>query len=504
MNEKTWGRSVIFTIVFLAVAGVLYPNLVGAQTPNLITNPSFESAGTGGLPASWVKTSWGNVTPTFIYPVAGKNGTDKAASINLSKDSNGDARWSHTAVSVEAGATYTFSNWYKSDAVTEINVVYTKTNGSLTYDWIADLPSSANVWKQTNFSITIPSGIKKVVIFQLISKKGTLVVDEFSLTKNGGVTPPPPPASPTLTFSATPTSILAGEQSTLAWTTQNVTSCTASSGWSGTKAISGNQTVSPSANTTYSLSCVGSGGTITKQVTVSVTLPPPPPPPSSGSFSEGMVTLSFDDGWLSQYEKALPILEASGLKATFYVNTEPVKGLWDGYMLSAHIKQLHQQGHEIASHTETHPHLPTLGTTALNRELKNSKTYLEGLIGAPITALAYPYGELNTKVKNKTKSVGYTTGRGTEDGLNLTSADRYNLKSPCPVLGTPLSEIKSMIDEAKAKKQWYIVCLHEVDTNGNEYSMTPASFGEIVNYIKTSGIKVVTVKEGAEFLTSPL
>jgi pectate lyase len=75
---------------------------------------------------------------------------------------------------------------------------------------------------------------------------------------------------PIVTLSASPTSITAGGSSTLNWTSTNATSCTASGGWSGTKALNDTQSVSPTTNTTYTLACTGSGGSDIKSVTVSV------------------------------------------------------------------------------------------------------------------------------------------------------------------------------------------------------------------------------------------
>jgi hypothetical protein len=94
----------------------------------------------------------------------------------------------------------------------------------------------------------------------------------FALQPRGTVAPPPPPdPAPTLTLSANPTSISANQNSTLTWSTQNATSCTASGGWSGSKNVSGSQQVGPlTATTTYSLQCTGSGGTVTRSVTVTV------------------------------------------------------------------------------------------------------------------------------------------------------------------------------------------------------------------------------------------
>jgi parallel beta-helix repeat protein len=84
------------------------------------------------------------------------------------------------------------------------------------------------------------------------------------------------PAVPTLSISASPSTITGGQSSTLTWSSTNATSCTASGGWSGTKAVSGTQIVSPTINTTYTLTCTGTGGTATQGTSVTVTSNPPP------------------------------------------------------------------------------------------------------------------------------------------------------------------------------------------------------------------------------------
>src|SRR4029434_1937249 len=88
-------------------------------------------------------------------------------------------------------------------------------------------------------------------------------------------------SSPKVTLSATPKSVARNGYSTLAWTGKNVTSCSASGGWSGTKAISGSQSVGPlTHDTNYSLTCSGSAGNalamtsvILREATLSWTAP---------------------------------------------------------------------------------------------------------------------------------------------------------------------------------------------------------------------------------------
>lgn len=83
---------------------------------------------------------------------------------------------------------------------------------------------------------------------------------------------------PTVTvgFSASPSTIASGRGSTLTWSSNGATSCTATGAWSGSKALSGSQSTGTlTANATYILTCSGNGGSATQSVTVSVTAPAP-------------------------------------------------------------------------------------------------------------------------------------------------------------------------------------------------------------------------------------
>ena len=76
---------------------------------------------------------------------------------------------------------------------------------------------------------------------------------------------------PVVTLQAIPSSLRPGGSSVLTWSSQNTTSCTASDGWSGTKAVSGSQSTGPlKADSTYMLRCTGSGGSAFQTATVSV------------------------------------------------------------------------------------------------------------------------------------------------------------------------------------------------------------------------------------------
>jgi hypothetical protein len=91
-----------------------------------------------------------------------------------------------------------------------------------------------------------------------------------SATQSVTVTVTAAPA-PIVELSANPASVEAGQRSTLTWTSQNASSCTASDGWAGSKPSSGSeQTPMLNTTTSFTLACTGNGGTTQRSVTVTV------------------------------------------------------------------------------------------------------------------------------------------------------------------------------------------------------------------------------------------
>ncbi len=142
--------------------------------------------------------------------------------------------------------------------------------------------SSTLTWSSTNATSCAASGswtgARGVSGTQAVSPTSSTT---YSLTCTGvggttaasvqitvnAATPAPPP---TVTLTANPVAIASGGASTLAWSSSNAASCTASGGWSGPQATSGTDAVSPRSTTTYTLTCTGAGGTTPASVQVSV------------------------------------------------------------------------------------------------------------------------------------------------------------------------------------------------------------------------------------------
>lgn len=112
--------------------------------------------------------------------------------------------------------------------------------------------------------------------------------DAADLTVATAVGPPP-----TVTLSASPTSVVSGTSVTLTWSSSNATSCAASGSWTGARATSGSEAVVPAgvANYQYTLTCSGDGGMASAVATVSATLAPVTVTAKSGGGSLGYGSL---------------------------------------------------------------------------------------------------------------------------------------------------------------------------------------------------------------------
>lgn len=144
------------------------------------------------------------------------------------------------------------------------------------------------------------------------------------------------------------------------------------------------------------------------------------------------VALTFDDGYIRHYYIAL-ILQKLGIKATFFMITHLTKHPDNGRPLLTSqpnkIKEMFKMGHEIGSHSCTHPNLKHVSSSRLKEELEASKSFLENLLGAEIYGFAYPYGAYDSKVVEEVKKY-YSYGRGGysgEDIWNMSVNDKYRI-----------------------------------------------------------------------------
>lgn len=124
----------------------------------------------------------------------------------------------------------------------------------------------------------------------------------------------------------------------------------------------------------------------------------------------GAITVTFDDGWLSVYDNAWPVMQELELPANVAVYTEAVG--FPAYMSEAHLDELHDAGWAMVSHTVNHDTLSVLSAGELDYELRAAQEWLvaRGYRGSNIFVAPYHVFGPDEKAA---ASVYYTAARGT-------------------------------------------------------------------------------------------
>jgi peptidoglycan/xylan/chitin deacetylase (PgdA/CDA1 family) len=126
------------------------------------------------------------------------------------------------------------------------------------------------------------------------------------------------------------------------------------------------------------------------------------------------VLITFDDGYLDNYQNAFSILTQYGMTASFFI----ISGmLWDeNRMTPRHIAEMAQAGMSFGSHTVTHRSLGELSEDEIRTELSDSKITLESILGTPVSSIAYPKGSFSQATVKIAEELGYIGGFTTISG----------------------------------------------------------------------------------------
>jgi peptidoglycan/xylan/chitin deacetylase (PgdA/CDA1 family) len=148
------------------------------------------------------------------------------------------------------------------------------------------------------------------------------------------------------------------------------------------------------------------------------------------------VLITFDDGYRSILDVALPALRDNGFFATLFVVTELLGATnrWDADeiqepLLSVdEVRRVREDGHDVQSHTRTHPDLNALSAREALLELRASRLDLERILGAPVRIVAYPWGNPAPRVCDLAKQAGYDAGVILRRRVNFDSTPAFELR----------------------------------------------------------------------------
>ena len=126
------------------------------------------------------------------------------------------------------------------------------------------------------------------------------------------------------------------------------------------------------------------------------------------------IVVSFDDGYLSHYTHARPVLSALGWPGVLNLEVNNVK---PGDLTARQVRGLIAAGWEIDSHTITHPDLRTISDSQLQQELVDSRAFIRRHFGVPANFFCYPAGRYDSRVVAAVKAAGYRGATTTQPGL---------------------------------------------------------------------------------------
>ena len=175
------------------------------------------------------------------------------------------------------------------------------------------------------------------------------------------------------------------------------------------------------------------------------------------------VILTFDDGYADTFENALPILAEFGFTAAVFpvLDMERRSNWWDSteslrapLLTPAQLRELESAGVELGSHTLTHPRLTRASDADLALELARSREILASLVARPLPVIAYPYGEVNERVKRAAHAAGYEAGLAVASGPLELRADPYEIRRECIVNVASDSYMTLKLSQANRLYAW--------------------------------------------------
>ncbi len=429
-----------------------FPGAASAMT-NLIPNASLETE-TAGNPDGWHFYHFGSGSFTSAYPVPGADGTStKAASLeatDVPAGTGNGASWSFSLVSVTPGQTYTFSDEYKASVETEVDAYYKVTAADAKprectpdtdpayvdcHETLARSVPASPAFTAFTATIVPPRGTVAMTVLHLLTRDGSLTVDDYSLDQ--GVAP--------------------ADQYP-----HGIVSLTFDNGFEDTYA------------------------------TVLPILEQAPGGPAHGTFYliPSVMNTTTPPGYLTAAQMLQ--LQAAGNDIASHtadhcdlvaLNADPASAMATGTPGTPGVGCPNRA-------------LPAATTSVA--EIRDSQAKLAAMGAQPDDNLAYPYGSYDQAIEAQVRDAGFKGARTVDFGLNTKATDPYRLTMQEVDPSTSLSDIESWVDAALASKSWLILLFHQVEassTPAEVYATTPAMLRQTVDYLGQEGACVLTVSQ---------
>lgn len=141
------------------------------------------------------------------------------------------------------------------------------------------------------------------------------------------------------------------------------------------------------------------------------------------------ILITFDDGYVDNYQNAYPILKKYGFTATIFLVTGKISQD-PGFLTWEQVREMKAQGFSFGSHTVNHAplNLNKLTPEEIRQELLESREQMKKELGEFPTAFAYPTGARSLEIQELVKSCGYDAAFTIRYGEAGTGSNLYALE----------------------------------------------------------------------------
>jgi peptidoglycan/xylan/chitin deacetylase (PgdA/CDA1 family) len=225
------------------------------------------------------------------------------------------------------------------------------------------------------------------------------------------------------------------------------------------------------------------------------------------AWPSGVVSLAFDDGFISQFTTAKPYMDRYGFRGTAYVIAETLwnHAAYPNYLDLASSQQLEwDSGWEIATHAYSAANhnagYTSIGQEAALADAQAAKDYLRSNGFKSPELFAYPLGNYDSGILANTRrlfgAARTISSYGGYPDETVVPADLTRLRSmPVSTLNS-LASVEAAVDRAYANKEWLILLFHDIQASASgNLQFSTANFQALMDYINTKGIPVRPVSE---------
>ena len=225
---------------------------------------------------------------------------------------------------------------------------------------------------------------------------------------------------------------------------------------------------------------------------------------SNSTTLRNLVTIVSDDGNIEDFTRLKPLFDSKGIKCTFATRVDGQENKASNMMSYAQLKQLQDEGHEIASHTYSHTNLTTVTKTVAEEQLKKSKELLEAN-GIVCDGIYYPNGVYTTETLElarkyyKYGGATWTSKNGVDLLTNYAPLDLYCFtRTSYGNMTNAFNGDKAIADFEKSLStpSWFVICIHGAEfrdtTHGNS---SLEGLTKFIDHVKSKGIDIVPTRE---------